>query len=126
MATHRLDNYLRTYRKQSGLSQPEVAFLLGGDTGTQISRYERRRRLPPLRAALACQAVFGVPVADLFAGVSDRVARDVDARRRILQTKLQDPKTDEKKSAAALRTHKLQWLARGDSRPSTGETLPQS
>ena len=31
MTPHRLENYLRSYRKESGLSQQEVAFLLGCD-----------------------------------------------------------------------------------------------
>src|SRR2546429_9576493 len=68
MATHKLENYLRTYRKRSGLTQREVAFLVGCRNGAQVSRYEKRRRLPPLRTALACEAAFGVPVAELFAG----------------------------------------------------------
>src|SRR5437879_2031593 len=61
MATHKLENYLRTYRKRSGLTQREVAFLVGCRNGAQVSRYEKRRRLPPLRTALACEAAFGVP-----------------------------------------------------------------
>ena len=44
---HKLENYLRTYRKKSGLTQREVAFLLGCQNGAQVSRYEKRRRLPP-------------------------------------------------------------------------------
>src|SRR2546421_227517 len=53
MASPRLENYLRTYRKRSGLTQREVAFLLGSKNGAQLSRYEKQRRLPPLRTALA-------------------------------------------------------------------------
>ena len=59
MATHKLENYVRTYRKRSGLTQREVAFLVGCRNGAQVSRYEKRRRLPPLRTALACEAAFG-------------------------------------------------------------------
>ena len=33
MATHKLENYLRTYRKRSGLTQREVAFLVGSRNG---------------------------------------------------------------------------------------------
>jgi DNA-binding XRE family transcriptional regulator len=49
----RLENYLRSYRKKSGLTQREVAFLLGWDDGAQISRYEKRERRPPIETALA-------------------------------------------------------------------------
>src|SRR5437660_10555182 len=69
MTSHRLQNYLRTYRRKSGLTQQEVAFLLGRKNGAQLSRYEKRQHLPPLRTALACEAIFHVPVAELFGGV---------------------------------------------------------
>src|SRR5256885_6196067 len=71
MATHRPENWLGTYRKRAGLPQREVAFLVGCRNGAQVSRYEKRRRLPPLRTALACEAAFGVPVSELFAGLRD-------------------------------------------------------
>ncbi len=80
MPPQRLHNYLRTYRKRSGPTQREVAFLLGCENGAQVSRYEKRRRLPPLEAALACEAVFGAPVSELFAGVRE-AAREEICRR---------------------------------------------
>jgi hypothetical protein len=43
MATPKLENYLRAYRKKSGLTQRGLAFLLGWQNGGQVSRYERRR-----------------------------------------------------------------------------------
>ena len=81
---HRLDNYLRTYRKRAGLSQDEVAFLLGSRSGTKVSRYELFRRLPTLETALALEVIFGVPVRDLFAGLHDRAARAAASRARVL------------------------------------------
>ena len=42
---------------------------LGRENGAHVSRYEKRPRLPPLETALACEAIFGIPVAQLFAGV---------------------------------------------------------
>src|SRR5207247_2891499 len=68
-------NYLRTCRKRSGLAQHEVAFLLGCQNGGFVSRYEKRKRLPTLTTALACEAVFGVPVAELFAGLREGVGK---------------------------------------------------
>jgi|SRR6266576_4678451 len=59
--SHKLENYLRTYRKQSGLSQDEVAFLLGCQTGTKVSRYERFARKPSLETLFAYEVVFGAP-----------------------------------------------------------------
>src|SRR5713226_5860932 len=89
MSTHKLENYLRAYRKRSGLTQLEVAFLLGCENGAQVSRYEKRRRLPPLRTALACEAVFGVPVSELFAGMRDRANRQIGKRLLELRSRLQ-------------------------------------
>jgi transcriptional regulator with XRE-family HTH domain len=89
MATHKLANYIRAYRKKSGLSQREVAYLLGCDTGAQVSLYERRRRMPPVQTALACQAVFGTPVADLFAGTYETTAKEVKRRAQKLGLELQ-------------------------------------
>ena len=89
MATHKLENYLRTYRKRSGLTQREVAFLVGCRNGAQVSRYEKRRRLPPLRTALACEAAFGVPVSVLFAGLREVAGQVVGERLAALKSKLE-------------------------------------
>jgi transcriptional regulator with XRE-family HTH domain len=101
MATHKLANYIRAYRKKSGLSQREVAYLLGCDTGAQVSRYERRRRMPPAQTALACQAVFGTPVADFFAGSYETAAKEVKRRAQKLGLELQKSTGKRKGSSVA-------------------------
>ena len=62
----RIPSYLRTYRKRYGLTQDEVAFLLGCQSGTKVSRFERLARKPNLETALACEVVFGIPAHELF------------------------------------------------------------
>lgn len=112
MPTHKLENYLRMYRKKSGLTQRDVAFLLGCQNGAQVSRYEKRKRVPPLRTALACEAVFGAPVADLFAGMRQSVEKEIEKRLLALQTKLQGKAAEDgKKGEARLTAQKLRWLA---------------
>src|SRR3989442_15572245 len=109
MATHKLENYLRTYRKRSGLSQREVAFLVGCRNGAQVSRYKRRRRLPPRRRALACEAAFGVPVSELFAGLREAAGKAVGERLLALKSKLEtNPSQGHEARIAA---QKLRWLA---------------
>ena len=108
MAQKRLDNYLRTYRKQSGLTQGEVAFLLGWENSAQVSRYEKRRRLPPIDTALACEAIFGVPISELFAGVRDSSSHEVRKRMLLLRSRLQG--ANAKGSEALVLAHKLRWL----------------
>ncbi len=111
MVTPKLENYLRTYRKRSGLTQQEVAFLLGCETGAQVSRYEKRHRLPPLETALACEAIFGIPIAELFAGMRRSVGRDIEKRRLELRSRLQTP--NPKASEDLATAQKLRWLANG-------------
>jgi DNA-binding XRE family transcriptional regulator len=59
-------NYLRRYRKRGALTQEEIAFLLGAGCGTKVSRHERAARPPSLQTALTYQAIFGVPIHELF------------------------------------------------------------
>ena len=108
MTSHRLQNYLRTYRRKSGLTQQEVAFLLGRKNGAQLSRYEKRQHLPPLRTALACEAIFHVPVAKLFGGVNDGVNREVSERIETLGTRLQDRRNHGRHKLLIQR--KLAWV----------------
>lgn len=109
MPSQRLHNYLRAYRKRSGLTQREVAFLLGCENGAQVSRYEKRRRLPPLATALACAAVFGAPVSELFAGVNDAARKEIGKRLLMLRSQLEA--NPGKGSEARMTSQKLRWLA---------------
>jgi hypothetical protein len=86
-----------------------VAFLLGCEDGTLVSRYEKRHRLPPLETALACEEIFGVPIAELFAGVRQGVGKDIAKRRLELKSRLQAKTLNG--SAAQISAHKLRWLA---------------
>src|SRR3989442_5261356 len=91
---HRLPNYLKTYRKRAGLSQDEVAFLLGCQSGAKVSRYERLARRPSLETAFAYEALFGVPARELFAGVYEKVEEQIKKRARVLAGKLGARETD--------------------------------
>ncbi len=84
----KLQNYLRTYRKHSGLSQDEMAFLLGYQSGTKVSRYERFARQPSLQVVLAYKIIFGVDARELFAGVFEDVERQTLRRVQLLTEKL--------------------------------------
>ena len=81
-------SYLRTHRKRGGLTQDEMAFLLGYQSGTKISRFERLARQPNLETALACQVVFGIPAHELFPGVFAEVEKTVTKRARLLSDQL--------------------------------------
>ncbi len=87
-----LQNYLRTYRKRTALSQDDVAFLIGGEAGTSVSRHETGIRVPTLEVALAYQVVLGEPVGDLFAGMLHGVEATIRTRAEELLVRLQDCK----------------------------------
>jgi transcriptional regulator with XRE-family HTH domain len=86
--SHKLENYLRTYRKRSGLSQDVVAFLLGCQAGTKVSRYERFARKPSLETLFAYEVVFGAPARELFSGAYQKVEKKILNRAQLLTRKL--------------------------------------
>jgi transcriptional regulator with XRE-family HTH domain len=104
MQAEHLNNYIRTHRRRACFSQEELAFLMGSGSGTKISRYERERRDPTLETALTLEAIFGVPVRELFAGKFHKVERSVADRARQLIAQLRS------KSPSAATTAKLQVL----------------
>lgn len=79
-----LPNYLKTYRKRSGLSQEDVAFLVGLSSRAKVSRYEGGRRLPALQTLLAYEQVLGMPAQELFAGLNQQVERETRRRAKVL------------------------------------------
>jgi transcriptional regulator with XRE-family HTH domain len=80
MPTHKLNNYLRAHRKRAGLTQREVAFLLGLKARGPVSELEKRRRVPLLRTAMTLEAIFGIPVSELFPGMRQAMNADVEKR----------------------------------------------
>ncbi len=83
-----LPHYLRTFRRKSGLSQAEVAFLLGSESGSRVSRYERFHRMPGLEIAIAYAVVFQAPMSELFAGLHDQVADGIRDRAQVLRRRI--------------------------------------
>jgi transcriptional regulator with XRE-family HTH domain len=87
MPSPQLPNYLQSNRKLLALSQDEVAFLLGGESGTKISRYEHSDRIPTLETALACEAIFKRPVSELFGGLYQKAEQEVAERAKVLASR---------------------------------------
>jgi len=84
MSSFRLSNYLRANRKRLGLSQDEVAFLLGTQSGAKVCRHEKFLREPSLATALAYEAIFQRSIRELFGGIYQKVQRAVAARAKVL------------------------------------------
>jgi transcriptional regulator with XRE-family HTH domain len=92
MKTRRPLNYLRSYRLRWGLSQGELANLLGCKTAGVISRIEKKLRSPTLKIVIGCFVLFGTPAAEVFPDISGTVEADVMERVWELYEKVQgDP-----------------------------------
>ena len=85
----KLDCYLRSYRRRWGLTQNELARLLGCKTGAVVSRLERFGRQPSLESAYALEVIFGTSPIELFPGLHAKVKKAVIARIRDLYDELQ-------------------------------------
>lgn len=100
MACHKLPNYVRLYRKRLGLSQQELAFLLGWRDGSHPSRYEYFSSIPRLRTALALAVIFRVSVHELFSGeykkIESAVYRQAQRPKARLTTESPDQQTARK------------------------------
>lgn len=104
MSQKKLQNYLRTYRKKAGLSQDEMAFLLGCEDGAKVSRYERFARRPNIETAFAYEMVFRISAQKLFGGVFQKVHQKTIKRAQLLAQKLKRMQSDN------LSTQKLAFL----------------
>ena len=77
---------LRTYRRTWGLSQQELADILGFESRTHVSRIEHGKRTPHIETALACSTLFGVSLDELF----PQLAEEVEERLRERISRLQE------------------------------------
>ena len=108
MEQPKLNNYLRAYRKRSGLSQHEVANILGLKSSSVVSHYEWSHYPPPLRTAFAMEVLFRVPVAQLFAGIRQTIEKEMEEQLQKLESELQNESG--KGSTAAFTAKKLVWI----------------
>src|SRR5437762_2954715 len=84
MPSPHLPNYLRAHRKRLFLSQDDVAFLLGVNSGAKVSRYEGFVRQAGLETALAYEAIFQTAVRNLFPALYRRIEQRVIERAKVL------------------------------------------
>ena len=78
--TELLVNELRRHRRNSGLTQHELARAVGYPHAGPVSRHETFRVMPPLEVAFGYEIIFRVPIARIFVGLRNEVERDVEER----------------------------------------------
>jgi transcriptional regulator with XRE-family HTH domain len=86
-----LDHYaLRSHRKRSGLTQEDVAVLIGARSPSQVSRQESGEREPDLHAALAYHIIYDAPMRHLLPKPYRDIAQQVHTRAEALAARLKE------------------------------------
>lgn len=109
-ANQKLPNYLRAYRKRSGLSQQDLAYAVKLSGKSEWCELERFRRQPSYRTAAACAKVFGVPASELFAGIDVSTRRETSRRLRTLKRRLAARVCSSERLRRRI-VRKIEWLA---------------
>jgi|HubBroStandDraft_5_1064220.scaffolds.fasta_scaffold332912_2 DNA-binding XRE family transcriptional regulator len=104
-----LANYLRAHRKKTGLTQDDLARVLGFTNRDAISRHERFGAVPTLLVALSYEILYGAPISEIFAGLTETVELNVEAQLADFETYLGQQSAAGPRAAAIAR--KLQWLS---------------
>ena len=103
MPSAQVTSYLRSHRLRSGMSQRELAELVGIIEHHQVSTHERATAVPTLLVALSYQAVFCVPVSELFPDLYETILTGVEDRLTRTKQALHD---------GSAKGHKAQVIAR--------------
>lgn len=89
---HKFPHYLRRERRRIGLSQADIAALLGGPWKGRVSWYEHGA-IPPTPAALEYEAILGRPVSDLLGSAFQLAVFKVRQRAQELLRRDANPHT---------------------------------
>jgi len=101
-------NHIRHHRKKAGLSQQELARILGYKNEGAVSRHEQSVTIPPLLTAIGYEVVFHIPISELFPGLRMAVEQAIAPRLSELEGHLQE--RIGKAARASLIAQKLAWL----------------
>jgi len=101
-------NHIRRHRKKSGLTLQELGRILGYADEGAVLRHEGSKTIPPLLTAIAYQAIFHVPISELFPGLQATVEEAVKRRLSEFEKELQGASAKSKR--IRLIVQKLAWL----------------
>ena len=91
----------RSWRRRSGLTQEDVAFLVGLSVASQVSRHESGEREPDLRLALGYKLIFNATVHELLPQIYLDVAKNVRSRAQALLDKQGEDATTQRSTCKA-------------------------
>jgi transcriptional regulator with XRE-family HTH domain len=105
----RLANYLRTHRRNVGLTLRDVGNILGYADEVAVSRHERFLTMPSLVVALGYEIVYRVPVSEIFAGVREEVEEGIEKKLAEMEERLGQRSSRDRGATAT--AQKLMWLS---------------
>lgn len=80
-------NQIRQYRREYGLLQKEVSYLLGHKSSSHISYYERRKKLPSLATALKLEIILRKPISYLFPDLYQTLRQEIRNKEEVFLNK---------------------------------------
>jgi transcriptional regulator with XRE-family HTH domain len=86
---HCHNSHLRPLRRRYGFTQDELAFLIGVNSRSAISRIEGAKRRPSLDAAYSYSFLFDSPPSELFPDLISELHEEMLRRANELHEKLQ-------------------------------------
>jgi transcriptional regulator with XRE-family HTH domain len=97
--------HLRGFRKRSGLTQADVARLMGRLSPSPVSRMENGEQAPDFRTALLLEVIFGATASQLFRGHFMMLAKKVRERAQLFDDglKLQTETADIRRRRSELK-----------------------
>jgi transcriptional regulator with XRE-family HTH domain len=112
MTSKKHTSHLRAYRLRWGLSQQELAFLLGRKSAGAISRLEKKLGQPNIDVVMAIFIIFGTQISDLFPGAFDGIEAAVMVRIWELYEKVQGNSSRRTKAKIELLEEAIQRFQR--------------
>lgn len=72
-----INNYLKVFRKQSGLSQKDVAFIINKPSVCSISKLENNQIVPDLKTVIYLSLVYQKRIKNIFPKLYESCQQDV-------------------------------------------------
>jgi transcriptional regulator with XRE-family HTH domain len=103
-----MGSYLRYHRKKIGLTQKELAEIVGSLGPRQVAKHEKFQATPSIIAAIAYHVVLKASIAELFPGLHESVRYGVEQRLAEMEDRLQQSTAKGREANDIAR--KLVWM----------------
>jgi len=103
-----MGSYLRYHRKKTGLTQRDLAQLIGSVGPRQVARHENSQRTPSIRVAIGYQIVLRTAIAELFPGLVESLSGGIEQRLAEMEARLHQSTAKGHRAAEIAR--KLEWF----------------